>query len=169
MIQSLNQVGSGQNSLLSADETCLRRTVSLLFKAAVPSLCSHQRSVLWQPTFPQIQGWVKGVVSGWFKHIAVISLSVTPQIIRHYILEAGDPYFKVVWCADFQTFKFWCSLSSIPAGSTPMDSSSHRVKIFLKILKSSKKQRGAGGGCMWVYYALAAIHFVFILYWQLCA
>ena len=141
---------------------------SFLFKVVVPTLFCHQRSVLWQTTFPRIQGWIRGMVSGWFKHIVFImqfiSVISTPQIIRHWILEAGDPYFKVVWCADFQTF--WCSSSSISAGYTSMDSSSHRLKIFFKIPKSSKKQ---GGKCMWVYCALAAIYFVFILYLQLCA
>ena len=65
---------------------------------SLSSLFWHQGPVSWKTIFPQIGGgdsfrMIQAYYTYWFKHItlSIIITSVPPQIIRHWILEVGDP------------------------------------------------------------------------------
>ena len=80
---------------------CHGRTWSnLILQICDPQPSRSQGTASWKTIFPRIERWE--MVSGWLKHITFIAYSISliitwtvPQIVRHQILEAGDPLLQI--------------------------------------------------------------------------
>ena len=109
-------------------------TACLLIRQRSPTF-GHHWPVFWKTIFLWT-GW--GMVLGWFKSITFIVhfiTSASPQIMRHWIPEVGDPCYKALWIVKVTQ---WC-----PTLCDPMEFSSQNTGVgSCSFSRGSSQPRG---------------------------